>query len=280
MKTIFFQFDNVVHYSPVLVIMAAELMRLISLLSVFRFRIGSLLGCMTQLTSDAHFWLLTFIPCFLCSIGTLAQFVCLTLTDPPTYLILFHMRFFFYTTIDELVLSRPVSLKQWASLGILALSIGAKLIHFNHQLQPRFHTSSLAVPAIVLVQVMVEAIAHCFVVLKLKTPKPEQRLAQRIVYAMNTLIILSLVFTFNANSSVDYFTPLGQLPVMLLAVHMAAMGVCDDLIEKGQQVANFCSAIQLIASSILSFLVFNLDIDTQTTISICLVWLFLLFYST
>ena len=259
--------------------MTAELIKLLSLLSIFSFRSGSLLECSNQLTSDVRFWLLTFIPCFLRSIGTLAQFVCLTLTDPPTYLILFHMRFFFSTTIDELALSRPVSLKQWASLGILALSIGAKLIHFNPQLQPRFH-SSLAAPAMVLVQVMAETSAHCFIALQLKTPKPEQRLAQRIVYAMNTLIILSLVFTFNAKSSVDYFTPLSQLPVMLLAVYLAVMGVCDALIEKGLQVANFCSAIQLISSSILSFLVFNLEIDTQTTISICLVWLFLLFYST
>ena len=254
--------------------MLAECIKFISLVSVFSCR-ASLFEFMAGLGGDVHFWLLTFIPCFLQAMGTIAQFICLTLTDPPTYLILFHMRFIFQATIDELVLSRPVTTKQWASLGLVAAGVGCKLIHFNNQLQPKL-ISSHATP-MVLFQVMVESGAYCFVSLKLKTKL--ERSAQRIVYSMNTLIIFSLVFTFNANSSVDYFTPLTQTPVILLILHMAVMGVCDDLTEKGILISNFCSFIQLISSCLLSFLVFNLDIDTPTTISICLIWLFFFCYS-
>ena len=244
-------------------------------MSIFSCR-ASLLEFMILMGGEANFWLLTFIPCFLQAIGTIAQFICLTLTGPPTYLILFHIRFVFQAIIDELVLSRPVTTKQWASLGLVAVGVGCKLIHFNSQLQPTL-ISSHATP-MVLFQVMVESGAYCFVSLKLKTKL--ERSVQRIVYSINTLIIFSLVFTFNVNSSVDYFTPLTQLPVILLILHMAIMGICDDLTEKGILISNFSSFVQLISSCSLSFLVFNLDIDTQTTISVFLIWLFFNCYST
>ena len=250
-------------------LLLAEFSKLLILLLIYRLKGKTIFDLFTGLSANVGQWQLSIISCFLLTLGNILHFVNLTLMDPPTYLTFYHLRFVVFTIIDEFLLKRSVTLYQWASLSLLVLAAGVKMLKIKKE-------TRLVIPthfALVVLQIAFEAAAYAL--LESKSQNKMEILAQSVVYSLNSLIVYSLIFRFNVNLQADYFTPLKQTPVYLLLLHMIIMGVLDKVSQSSSSIQKFRSAIQLIASCTFSKIAFDLEINGQTVVSVLFVWLFL-----
>ena len=256
-------------YSALIILLLAEFSKLLILLLIYRLKGKTILDLFTSLSANVGQWQLSIIACFLQTIGSILHFINLTLMDPPTYLTFYHLRFVALTIIDEFLLKRSVSLNQWASLSLLVLAAGVKMLKINKEIR-------LIIPThffLVFLQIAFESTAYFL--LEKQPHSRKDDVTQSVFHSLNSVIVYSLIFRFNVNLQFDYFTPIKQTPVYLLLLHIIIMGVLDKISQNSSNIQKFRSAIQLIASCWFSKMAFDLEVNGQTLVSVLLVWLFL-----
>ncbi|XP_020293281.1 CMP-sialic acid transporter 5 isoform X3 [Pseudomyrmex gracilis] len=228
--------------------------------------------------------LLYMIPAFLYCLYNNLAFVNLARFDPTSYYVLLQLRVVLTGIIFQVIFNKKLSSIQWFSL--LILTVGCMIKHFNVQvLNQEFHVNiSLG---FILIQTTCSCLAGVYNEYLLKKQGAEidifvQNIFMYIDSIICNIIAIILLSTFEINtfSSVSINASL-QPKVILIMINNALVGIITSFFLKALNsiLKTFASAMELIFTAVLCWILFGIPINTNTVISIAMVSFAVVIYS-
>ena len=158
------------------------------------------------------------------------------------------------------------------------LTIGAIVKEISFESGLHFNVSS-ALPFII-TQIIASCIASVYNEYLIKS-RDVDFWVQNLFFYSNSIFINFMVFISMNDTAVNNFEPLMQVPVLLVIVNMIAIGITTSMFLKHLNaiLKNFASALELLITTIASFLIFGVAINAQTIISIIIIWLSMYMYA-
>ena len=178
--------------------------------------------------------------------------------------------------VYQFLFKQKLSTNQWGSMALLTVGAITKEISFESGLS--FNVIS-ALPFI-LIQICSSCIASVYNEYLIKS-KDVDFWVQNLFFYSNSIIINFMVFISTNDTADNNLSPILQTPVILIIINMVAIGITTSMFLKHLNaiLKNFASALELLVTTIASFLVFGIPINTQTIVSIILIWASMYIYA-
>lgn len=158
------------------------------------------------------------------------------------------------------------------------LTVGAIIKELTFERGLHFNVSS-ALPFII-TQIIASCIASVYNEYLIKS-KDVDFWVQNLFFYSNSIIINFMVFISIDDTASNNLEPLFQVPVILVIVNMVAIGITTSMFLKHLNaiLKNFASALELLITTVASFVIFGIPINAQTVISIIIIWLSMYMYA-
>ena len=158
------------------------------------------------------------------------------------------------------------------------LTIGAITKEISFQSGLSFNVTS-ALPFI-LIQICASCIASVYNEYLIKS-KDVDFWVQNLFFYTNSIIINFMVFISTNDTADNNLRPILQTPVLLVIINMVAIGITTSMFLKHLNaiLKNYASALELLVTTIASFVFFGIPINTQTVVSIILIWTSMYIYA-
>ncbi|KAL6444479.1 hypothetical protein ACFW04_001959 [Cataglyphis niger] len=231
--------------------------------------------------------LLYMIPAFLYCLYNNLAFVNLARFDPTTYYILLQFRVVLTGIIFQVIFRKKLSMIQWFSLIIL--TGGCMVKHFDiHVFDTEFHVDISLF--LILIQTTCSCLAGVYNEYLLKHQGADidifvQNVFMYIDSIFCNIVAIVLLTTFK-NSVSDTFSNIEissslQPKIILIMLNNAIVGIITSFFLKtlNSILKTFASAMELIFTAVLCWILFNIVINTNTVISIAMVSLAIILYS-
>ena len=238
-----------------------------------------------------------FIPSFLYCLYNNLTFVNLSSYDPTTYFLLLQFRVVVTGVVFQILFSKILSRIQWLSLLFLTLGCIIKQIghsNFNKKtdsfnIWTYLNTSFL----LILVQVFSSCLAGVYneYILKEKDNKVDIMLQNVFMYIDSILcnVVLLCFYVPNNGSngglveafSYDSLILVFNFKVILIIINNAAIGIVTSLFLKSLNsiLKTFASALELMFTGVLSWIIFGIPLDLLTVVAILIVFFATWLYS-
>jgi UDP-sugar transporter A1/2/3 len=260
---------------------------------LFVFSSNSLLHLVSEISKNRKVLLKYIIPSFLYSLYNNLAFVNLSSYDPTTYFLLLQFRVVVTGVIYEMLFSKKLTRQQWFSL--ILLTLGCLMKQLNTHIAPSSAAaSSLSYFNYSLLFILVQIFSSCFAGVYnefiLKESSLDIMLQNIFMYMDSIVCNLALLFVFQSSSSssltinaafsLDSLYSLLDLKVILIMVNNAAVGIVTSLFLKSLNsiLKTFASALELMFTAILAWIIFSIPLDLTTFVAILIVsaatWLY------
>jgi len=239
-----------------------------------------------------------FVPSFLYCLYNNLTFVNLSSYDPTTYFLLLQFRVVVTGIVFQILFAKVLSRIQWLSLLLLTLGCIIKQIGYSKftskssdtfNLWDYVNTSFL----LILVQVFSSCLAGVYneYILKEKDNKVDIMLQNVFMYIDSIIcnVLLLCVYVPNNGSngglleafSWQSLSLVFQFKVVLIMVNNAAIGIVTSLFLKSLNsiLKTFASALELMFTGVLSWIIFGIPLDMLTLVAILIVSLATWLYS-
>lgn len=244
-----------------------------------------------EVVSNQRLFLLYFIPAaFYCLYNNLA-FVSLVNFDPTTYYILLQLRMVVTGVIYQIVFNRRLTALQWFSLVLITIGC---LVKNSSQ----FSGQSVSISSVfsggillILVQVFCSCFAGVYTEFLVKdTGAGVHLMVQNVFMYVDSIVCNLLVLLFAPSNEASSFleSPIQTFSQVLLEplvfmvmFNNALCGIITSLFLKSFNsiLKIFASALELIITAIVCFIIFSIPIDSYTVIAIIIVSLATYIYS-
>ncbi|KAK3092490.1 hypothetical protein FSP39_003517, partial [Pinctada imbricata] len=225
-----------------------------------------------------------FVPAALYCLYNNLQFVNLSEYDPTTYYLLLQFRVVVTGVVFQIVFSKKLTKEQWMSLIFLTLGCVVKEIGHSRASTETETTTSTISSYInpYLFFIFLQVLSSCFAgvyneyLLKDKGVGIHIMLQNTFMYVdsivCNLIVLLgkgSLLSSFSAKD----LEQITQPQVLLIVINNAAIGIVTSLFLRNLNsiLKTFASALELMFTAVLCWIIFGIAIDSFTIISIFIV---------
>ncbi|XP_011639154.1 UDP-galactose transporter senju [Pogonomyrmex barbatus] len=274
-------------YNIVAVVLMTEILKLIISAALYC-KDNSILTLLQETVKNKKVLLLYMIPAILYCLYNNLAFVNLARFDPTTYYVLLQLRVVFTGIIFQVIFNKKLTATQWFSLIIL--TVGCMIKHFDaHVLGTEFHVDIFLL--LILVQTTCSCLAGVYNEYLLKRQGADIDIFIQNVFMYidsilcNVVAIVALNLFMNgvnsdtlSNAKIDMFL---QPKVILIMLNNSLVGIITSFFLKtlNSILKTFASAVELIFTAILCWILFGIPISTNTIVSIAMVSFAVILYS-
>ncbi|XP_050514580.1 UDP-galactose transporter senju isoform X2 [Diabrotica virgifera virgifera] len=277
--------DNNYNYNIVTVVLLTEVLKLV-ISSVLYCKDNSTGQLISEVVKHKHVLLLYFVPAFLYCLYNNLAFLNLSSFDPTTYFLLLQLRVVVTGVLFQAIFKKILSKRQWISLVILTFGCMLKQINLT---QTTSNTSSsnntkaasvsLGIDAIfIFIQIICSCLAGVYNEYLLKDKGASINIfVQNVFMYLDSIVcnVLLLILNGNILEAFVYENILKVLhyKVLLVMFNNAAIGIVTSFFLKNLNsiLKTFASALELVFTALLSYLLFSIPIYLNTVLSIATV---------
>lgn len=276
--------DNSYSYNTVTVVLLTEVLKLAAATALF-LKDHTVSNLFEDIVKHKKVLFLYFIPAALYCLYNNLQFVNLSAYDPTTYYLLLQFRVVVTGVVFQLVFKKSLSRIQWASL--LLLTVGCIIKEVRHDVSS--HTASVDKPTnifdyidIHLLFIMLQVFSSCFAgvynefLLKDTGVDVHIMMANVFMY-LNSILCNALVLLFKGELfqafEMDSISSIMQPGVLAIVVNNAAIGIVTSLFLRNLNsiLKTFASALELMFTAVLCWMIFGIAVDIYTVLAIFIV---------
>ncbi|CAF0809004.1 unnamed protein product [Adineta steineri] len=301
------------NYNTIVVVLLTEFTKLVAALTIYR-QTHSFNQMRTDIMNNRTVLLLYFIPSALYCLYNNLAFINLSSYDPTTYFLLLQFRVVVTGVIFQFLFHKRLTRLQWISLLLLtsgciikqfehsSLSIKIPLLKSNStlsNLKDNSISKNSSIINIQLIWILVQVFCSCFAgvyneyLLKSdRTIQVDVMLQNAFMYIdsilCNTLLLLYFDYQQPNLSAIDKFSNTLKLItsgkenlILLIIINNAAVGIVTSLFLKSMTsiLKTFASALELLFTSILAWIIFSIPVSIYTFIAIFIVSFAVYLYS-
>ncbi|KAK0081592.1 hypothetical protein PV325_011905 [Microctonus aethiopoides] len=280
------QSDGDYAYNTVTVVLLTEILKLIVSVVLYCWDNPPTL-LVHEIIKHRHIFLLYMVPSVLYCLYNNLAFINLAVFDPTTYYLLLQFRVVVTGIIFQVVFKKRLSTKQWISLIILTLGCMMKHMSLdinNSLVASNFHLNINAL--FILIQTICSCLAGVYNEYLLKGQGANINIfLQNVFMYIDSSIcnILVLLIQGNPQNVFDNVVPtiLLQPKVIAIIINNAAIGIITSFFLKNLNsiLKTFASALELVFTAILCWLLFNIPIYMNTVLAIAMVSYAVILYS-
>ncbi|KOC66263.1 CMP-sialic acid transporter 4 [Habropoda laboriosa] len=284
------QRDGHYEYNIVMVVLMTEVLKLFTSVILYC-KDNSFATLYQEVRGHKKVLLLYMIPSFLYCLYNNLAFINLAAFDPTTYYVLLQFRVVMTGIIFQVVFNKKLSLKQWLSLVLLTIGCMVKHIDLDYNVNifnTKINLNSNVI--LVFVQMMCSCLAGVYNEYLLKEQGANINIFVQNVFMYIDSIFCNLVvfilFFICENDASDMlnnadFGILMQPKVIIIMLNNTAIGIITSLFLKNLNsiLKTFASALELIFTAVLCWLIFSISIHLNTVISIAMVSYSVILYS-
>ncbi|CAG9578707.1 unnamed protein product [Danaus chrysippus] len=272
--------NGVYDYNTTLVVFLSELLKLLISGFLYTCKQGNKPNLFKAIALNYRLLLYYFIPSLLyCFYNNLA-FINLSHYDPTSYYILLQFRVVLTALIFQFLFKRKLTFFQWISLGILTL--GCVIKNFDAQTaQTKEDTEFFSqIFNIYFLSINFQNFCSCLAgtyneyLLKTVGSDVDIFLQNVFMYLDSVLCNFFILLYMGELDGIFYdFKYLGDIFVILITVNSAVVGIVTSFFLKNLNsiLKTYASALELVITAIVCYLLFNILITKYTVLSICLV---------
>ncbi|XP_043228826.1 UDP-galactose transporter senju-like isoform X2 [Amphibalanus amphitrite] len=276
--------DNSYDYNTVTVVILTEFTKLFMSLALYLHKQKWQLSALVEgIIANRRACLLYLVPAVLYCIYNMLTFVNLKAFDPTTYFLLLQLRVVVTGVMFQVLFKRRLSGRQWFSLLLLTLGCVIKQLNFggpaSAQAGKTWHDGIFSINLLlILVQVFCSCTAGVYneYLLKQGAAGVDVMLqnafmyADSIVFAVLTLAVrgeLSAALTASALRSV------ARPAVLMIVFNNATVGIvtCYFLHSLDSILKTFASALELMFTAVLCWMIFGIPVYANTAVAIAIV---------
>ncbi|ESP02803.1 hypothetical protein LOTGIDRAFT_110799 [Lottia gigantea] len=285
---------NRYNYNPTIVILVTECLKLISSVILY-LKDNDIATFGRDIVKHKQAILLYFVPAGLYCLYNNLSYVNLQAYDPTTYFLLLQFRVVLTGVVFQILFSKKLSQLQWCSLILLTFGCILKEVHQSEiksvSVTPHPNESSFGMFNIhfvlILVQVFASVIAGVYNEYLLKGCEAHFMMQNFFMY-LDSIISNSVVLLYHGDLRLsfvflwDQMKPIFLNPVVIaIVLNTTCIGICVSFFLKSLNsiLKNFASAMELIFTAILSWILFGYPIDLYTFASIFVVTCAIVLYA-
>ena len=221
--------------------------------------------------------------------------------DPTTYFLLLQFRVVVTGVLFEILFSKRLSRAQWISLILLTIGCIIKQVSYSRSnkqspdtINADFNILNYLNTSLLLI--MVQVFSSCFAgvyneyLLKEKDNNVDIMLQNVFMYVDSIICNVLLLFIYVPDNgsggliealSFDSLSQIFKIKVLLIIANNAAIGIVTSLFLRflNSILKAFASALELMFTGILAWIIFDIPLDTSTVFSIIIVSLATWLYS-
>ena len=277
-------------YNIVMVVLMTEVLKLITS-TILYCRDNSIVSLYQEISVNKKVLLLYMIPSFLYCLYNNLAFINLAAFDPTTYYVLLQFRVVITGIIFQVVFDKKLSLKQWFSL--ILLTIGCMIKHIDMDFSVNVFSAKINLNSNIIL-IFVQTICSCLAGVYNEYLLKEQG-ANINIFVQNVFMYIDsilcnlavfLVLYMSESSESDMFrnvdpTILLQPKVIIIMLNNTAIGIITSFFLKNLNsiLKTFASALELVFTAMLCWLIFSIPIHMNTVLSISMVSYAVVLYS-
>ncbi|KAM3964184.1 UDP-galactose transporter senju [Aphomia sociella] len=267
-------------YNTTLVVFLSELLKLVASAVLYSYRRENKPHIFKAVAINYKLLLLYFIPSLLyCFYNNLA-FINLSHYDPTSYYILLQFRVVLTALLFQFLFQKKLTYIQWISLGILTL--GCMIKNFDAaSVQSKGDTDLWSqIFNIYFLSINFQNFCSCLAgtyneyLLKTKGSDVDIFLQNVFMYLDSVICnFFILMFKGELGGIFDDFQSLGDIFVILITVNSAIVGIVTSFFLKNLNsiLKTYASALELIITAVVCYILFTIPITWYTVMSICFV---------
>ncbi|XP_038214868.1 UDP-galactose transporter senju [Zerene cesonia] len=272
--------NGVYDYNTTLVVFLSELLKLVISATLYTLKRENKPHLFKAIARDYNLLLLYFIPSLLyCFYNNLA-FINLSHYDPTSYYILLQFRVVLTAILFQFLFQKRLAFVQWISLGIL--TVGCMIKNFDAASVKSKGDTDLwsQIFSIYFLSINFQNFCSCLAgtyneyLLKTKGSNVDIFLQNVFMY-MDSLICNFFILMCKGEVSTIFqdLQSLGDIFVILITVNSAIVGIVTSFFLKNLNsiLKTYASALELIITAVVCYILFKIVITAYTIISICLV---------
>ncbi|XP_066257393.1 UDP-galactose transporter senju [Euwallacea similis] len=284
--------DNKYDYNIVTVVLLTEVLKLV-ISSVLYCREHEPAQLIKEIAMNRKVLLLYFVPAFLYCLYNNLAFINLSSFDPTTYYLLMQLRVVVTGVLFQVIFSKFLSRKQWISLVILTAGCMLKQIPMSHAgsasaaYSIKSQSLDVSTSAILLfIQIFCSCFAGVYNEYLLKNQGSDVNIFVQNVFMYLDSIICNIILLmlngtlFNA-FQYDNLVKVMHYKVLLVMLNNATVGIVTSVFLKtlNSILKTFASALELVLTALLSWILFGIPVYLNTIIAICTVMYAIYLYS-
>ncbi|KAG7306218.1 hypothetical protein JYU34_008821 [Plutella xylostella] len=271
------------NYNTTLVVFMSELLKLVASATLYTYRRENKPNIFEAVMINHKLLFLYFIPSLLyCFYNNLA-FINLAHYDPTTYYILLQFRVVLTAILFQCLFNKKLGFMQWISLAVLTVGCMIKNIDAAAVQSGGAATDTSVWATIFSVytisinfQNFCSCLAGTYNEYLLKTQGSDVDIFLQNVFMYLDSVVCNLIFLTFKGELCDVFEDfkmLGDTYVILIIVNSAIVGIVTSFFLKNLNsiLKTYASALELIITAVVCYLLFGILITRYTVISICLV---------
>jgi len=258
------------NYNTISAVFLTEVLKLVFSIAFFIHR-QSTTEFFSQLVDNRKAFLLYLIPSSLYCLYNNLAYTNLVIFDPTTYFLLLQLRVVVTGVVFQVLFSRQLTRHQWMSL--LCLTVGCMIKEFHSQLSLTLNSGLF----LILLQVVASSTAGVYNEYLLKSTTVPILIQNCYLYISS--IILNGVLLANSESRSLNLTQNNY--VLWVIVNNAAIGIVTSffLSKLNSIVKTFASALELVFTAVLCYLIFGIHIGWNGVLSVVVVVFSVFLYS-
>ncbi|XP_003703280.3 UDP-galactose transporter senju [Megachile rotundata] len=284
------QRDGHYEYNIVMVVLMTEVLKLLASVILYC-KDNSITRLIQETLGHKKVFLLYMIPSFLYCLYNNLAFINLAAFDPTTYYVLLQFRVVTTGIIFQVVFNKKLSLKQWLSLVLLTIGCMVKHIDLNLNIsvfEAKINLNSNVI--LIFVQTICSCLAGVYNEYLLKEQGANINIFVQNVFMYidsifcNFLVFVLLYISDNSTSNIfNNANPslLMQPKVIIIMLNNTAVGIITSFFLQNLNsiLKTFASALELVFTAILCWIIFNIPIHLNTVVSIAMVSYAVILYS-
>lgn len=293
--------NNKYSYNTVTVVLLTEVLKLI-VSSCLYCRENNFRSLISNVQKNSNILMLYFVPAFLYCLYNNLAFINLSTFDPTTYYLLLQFRVVITGILFQVIFKKILSRRQWVSLILLTLGCMVKQVDLNQMMDITVATPSTtksAAPAknmtgfdfsisavFIIAQTICSCLAGVYNEYLLKDKGAEVNIFIQNVFMYLDSIICNVLILVLQGGVVNAFTVTSlksvfQFKVVIIIVNNAAIGIITSFFLKYMNsiLKTFASALELIFTAVLCYILFAIPIYVNTVLSIFIVSVAIYLYS-
>ncbi|XP_058449669.1 UDP-galactose transporter senju [Malaya genurostris] len=295
--------DNSYSYNTVLVVLLTEVLKLVISTTLYC-RENSFKSLVIKVVEESEVLLLYFVPAFLYCLYNNLAFVNLSTFDPTTYYLLLQLRVVITGVLFQVIFKKYLSRKQWFSLCLLTL--GCMLKQWNFSLstsdesrettaggdRSTFHGKNISgfdlsfSAVLILVQTICSCLAGVYNEYLLKRKGSDINIyVQNVFMYVDSIVCNLLILMFRGELSAvvtqEHLVEVFRFEVLVILINNAAIGIITSFFLKylNSILKTFASALELMFTAILCYLLFAIPVYLNTVLAIGVVSYAIYLYS-
>ncbi|XP_039438518.1 UDP-galactose transporter senju [Culex pipiens pallens] len=297
--------DNSYSYNTVLVVLLTEILKLV-ISTLLYCRENSFHSLVSRVVEGRQVLALYFVPAFLYCLYNNLAFVNLSTFDPTTYYLLLQLRVVITGVLFQIIFKKSLSRKQWFSLCLLTL--GCMLKQWNFTLPgssgdgaaeqqksddgSTFHGKNISgfdlsfSAVLILVQTVCSCLAGVYNEYLLKRKGSDINIyVQNVFMYLDSIVCNLFILMFRGELAAvvtrEHLAEVFRFEVLVIMVNNAAIGIITSFFLKYMNsiLKTFASALELMFTAILCYLLFSIPIYLNTVLAIFVVSYSIYLYS-